>query len=284
MKLVLKTGEIKDVDTSFIHNNQYNTTDGKRVLDSEVKYIIDDIRLGEFYCSSVKQGTYDEVAKAIAEERAKINKCDGCYWFHEHTRIEDECSRQREERMDGGKKIIVENNKTVYKISCAYMPNYHDKCVHDIDEKPVLFREKQDCFFCKYPQGVPDMRPLKEFMIANAEKYGIVPRWSQDKLSIENAFQHNKRFGSYVFEAPYYSDGFELENARNRFIFYLDLENRKFILSDRIGYEVASALTEHRCEYDHEAKAHRSYEAPIKNYDKFAAWLWQIVDDFNVSK
>jgi hypothetical protein len=50
MKLVLNNGEIKEVDTTHIFDNQYNTTDGKRIMDTEVKYIIDDIRLGEFYC------------------------------------------------------------------------------------------------------------------------------------------------------------------------------------------------------------------------------------------
>ena len=68
MKLVLTNGKIKEVDTSFIFDNQYKTTDGERIYDTAVKYIIDDIRLGEFYCSSIKQGTYDEVAQAIAEK------------------------------------------------------------------------------------------------------------------------------------------------------------------------------------------------------------------------
>ena len=280
MQLVLKTGEIKEVDTTFIFNNQYNTTDGKRIHDTEVKYIIDDIRLGEFYCSSVKQGTYDEVAEAIAEERAKINKCEGCWWFHEHTRIKDEC--RRNEVKEGNKKIIDEH--TVYEISCAYIPKYKDKCVHDIDETPKLFREVNDCFFCKYPQGVPDMNPLKEFMIAHADEYGIVPRWSEDKLSIENTFQRSKPFGSYKFEASHWYDCFELENARNRFKFYIDCDNKRFILDNGIGYKVVSTLTEHKCEYDYNTKQHKSYNQPIKNYDKFATWLWQIVDDFNATK
>lgn len=284
MQLVLKTGEIKEVDTTHIFNNQYNTTDGVRVMDNEVKYIIDDIRLGEFYCSRVKQGTYDEVAKAIAEERAKINKCEGCWWFHEYTRVDSECSRKREEIKDGNKKIIVENSKTVYEVSCAYVPKHGGKCVHDIDETHKLFREAQDCFFVKYPQGVPDMKPLKEFMITHADEYGIVPRWSEDKLSIENTFQRSKPFGSYKFEASHWYDCFELENARNRFKFYIDCDNKKFILDNGIGYKVVSTLTEHKCEYDYNTKQHKSYDQPIKNYDKFATWLWQIVDDFNASK
>lgn len=272
MKLVLHNGEIKEVDTTHIYNDQYDTTDGQRIMDEKVKYIIDDIRLGEFYCSSVKQGTYDEVSEAIAEERNKINKCEDCWWLHNYTRIKDEC--QREEIREGNKRIITE--KTVYEISCAYIPEYGKKCVHDIDEKPILFREKNDCFFCKYPQGIPDMKPLKQFMVDNAEKYGIVTRWSDDKLSASNTFQHKKKFGSYIFESPYYSDCFELENARNRFEFYVDFENKKFIVKKYGSYKIWRFLNENK--YDHIRK--KSVLQPITNYDKFATWLWQVVDDF----
>lgn len=275
MKLVLQNGEIKEVDTTFIFSNQYNTTDGKRVMDTEVKYIIDDIRLGEFYCSSVKQGTYDEVAQAIADTRAKIDKCEGCWWFHEHTRVKEECFRK--EVKDGSKKIIDE--RTVYEISCAHKPKYGG-CINDIDEKPILFREKNDCFFCKYPQGIPDMKPLKEFMIANADKYGIVPYWSDQKLSVDNTFTHKKLFGSYKFEASKWGEYFELENARNRFVFFVDCENKKLIVKEHSSYKVRKYLG--TSEYNHETK--KSTYEPIKNYDKFAAWLWQIVDDFNASK
>ena len=275
MQLVLQNGEIKEVDTTHIFNNQYNTTDGKRIMDTEVKYIIDDIRLGEFYCSSVKQGTYDEVAKAIAEKRAQIDKCEGCFWFHEHTRIKDECFRN--EAKEGNKKIIDE--RTVYEISCAHKPKYGDKCVHDIDEMPRLFREVNDCFFCKYPQGIPDVKPLKEFMIANAEKYGIVPYWGDQELSIENRFKHKKIFGSYTFETAY-GGIFELSNARNRFLFYVDCESKKLIVKEWSSYKVRKYLGTN--EYNHEA-GKSTYE-PIKNYEKFAKWLWQIVDDFNATK
>jgi hypothetical protein len=276
MKLVLHNGEIKEVDTSFIFNNQYNTIDGKRVYDTEVKYIIDDIRLGEFYCCSKKQGTYDEVAEAIAEERSKINKCNECWWFHEHNRINDECHRDREEIMDGNKKTVITNEKIVYEISCAYIPKYGEKCVHDIDEKPILFREKQFCFFCEYPEGIPDMKPLRQFMIDNAEKYGIVPYWSDQELSIDNPFTYEKKFGSYKFEAGKWSDYFELENARNHFRFYVDFTNKKFIIKDYSSYKIVKYLSESK--YDHTTK--KSISQPIANYDKFATWFWQIVDDF----
>lgn len=280
MKLVLHNGEIKEVDTSFIFNNQYSTTDGERVYDTKVKYILDDIRLGEFYCGGGKQGTYDEVVQAIADTRAKINKCNECWWFHEHTRIKDECHHNREEIIDGNKKTVITNDKTVYEISCAYVPKYKDKCVHDIDDTPKLFREATQCFFCEYPQGIPDMKPLRQFMIDHADEYGIVPRWAEDKLSIKNTFIHKKPFGSYRFEASHWYDYFELENARNRFKFYVDFANKKYILDDGIGYKIVDKLTEHKCEYDYNTKQHKSYDQPIVNYDKFATWFWQIVDDF----
>ena len=120
------------------------------------------------------------------------------------------------------------------------------------------------------------MRPLKEFMIVNAEEYGIVPYWGDQKLSIDNRFKHNKAFGSYIFETASGSL-FKLSNSRNRFMFYIDLKNKRFILHDGIGYEVRKYLGENV--YNH--TTNKSSYMPIKNYDKFAAWLWQIVDDFN---
>ena len=269
MKLVLHNGEIKEVDTSFIFNNQYDA-DGRRVYDTEVKYIIDDIRLGEFYCCSKKQGTYEEVAEAIAEERSKINKCDECFWFNKYTTIKDECSIEK--IREGNRETIIE--KRVYDISCSHTK--YGGCAHDIEEKPILFREKQFCFFCEYPKGIPDMKPLKQFMIDNAEKYGIVPYWGDQELSINNPFTHEKKFGSYKFEAGRWHDYFELENARNHFRFYVDFANKKFILSDGIGYKVVRYFSESK--YDYTRK--KSISQPITNYDKFATWFWQIVDDF----
>ena len=279
MQLVLHNGEIKEVDTSFIFSNQYNTTDGERIMDTDVKYIADDIRLGEFYCGGGTQGTYDEVAQAIAEERSKINKCNDCWWFHEYTRIEDECHRESKEIIEGNKKTIITNEKTVYEVSCAHT-KYGDKCVHDIDDTPKLFREATQCFFCEYPEGIPDMKPLRQFMIDNAEKYGIVPYWGDQELSIENPFTHEKKFGSYKFEAGRWHDYFELENARNHFRFYVDVEKKQYILCDYSSYKIAKKFIEHKCEYDYKTKEHKSYDEPIKNYDKFAEWFWQIVDDY----
>ena len=276
MKLVLKNGQIKEVDTSVMLSNQYNTTDGNRAYDNEVKHIIDDIRLGEFYWSSVKQGTYDEVAQAIKEERSKIDQCATCRYFNRQTLLRDESGR--EEVIEGNRRIVTE--KSVYEISCGYIPSNGQKCIHDIADKPILFREKYHCFFCEHPQGVPNMSALKMFMCANAEQYAIVPHWSCETLGVNNSFKCGKMFGSYTFEANYHSDFFELSNARNHFRFYVDLENKKFILCDGIGYEIAKDLGVK----DYDWNAHDYVRKPIRGYEKFAKWLWKIVDDFNETK
>ena len=103
-------------------------------------------------------------------------------------------------------------------------------------------------------------------------------------MSINSTFTHKKLFGSYKFAADKWTKYFELGNARNRFKFYIDFANKKFIICDGIGYKVANKLTVRKCEYDYNTKQHKSYDEPIKNYDKFATWIWQIVDNFNANK
>ena len=121
------------------------------------------------------------------------------------------------------------------------------------------------------------MKPLRQFMIDNADKYGIVPYWSDQKLSIENPFTHEKKFGSYKFEAGRWHDYFELENARNHFRFYVDMKNKKFICVEYSSYKIHKYLGVN--EYNHQTRT--SSYMPITNYGKFAEWFWQIVDDFN---
>jgi hypothetical protein len=270
MYLVLKNGKTVEVDTSFVFDNQYNTVDGERIMDTQVQKIINDIRLGEFYCCSKKQGTYEEVVQAIADERSKIDQCEGCFWFHQYNRVES----RKEEHWDRGRKFLTET--TVYEVTCGHKPKYDNRCVHDIHEEPVLFREKNFCFFCEYPEGIPDMKPLKKFMVDNAAKYGIISRWNYEDFNEDSSFLHMSRFGSYTFSSNAHRDGFELDNARNHYRFYVDFHKKKFILVDSIGYKVVDKLC--TSEYNHETRECK--DVPIKNYDKFANWFWQIVDDF----
>jgi hypothetical protein len=63
-------------------------------------------------------------------------------------------------------------------------------------------------------------------------------------------------------------------------VFAIDFNRKKFIIDNGIGYNVVDYLGTD--EYNHNTG--KSHYAPIKNYDKFAKWFWQIVDDFNAQK
>jgi hypothetical protein len=272
MKAIMNDGTIEEIDTSFMFDNQYNTIDGERIHDTDIKQIIDDVRLGEFYCCSKKQGTYEEVQKAIDEERSHIHDCKNCFWYGTVERVKEKC--HKEKTVDGDEEIIVET--TTYKKGCRYVPQYSEKCVYDIKETPKLFRDVQDCFFCKHPEGIPNMTDFIHFMIDNHEKYGIVPYWLEDELSYDTSFKYNKTFGSYAFVKQYYSNSFKLSNARHSFKFIYNFKDRKFILNDGIGYEEVKVFT--TSEYD--CKSQKSYEKPITSFDKFSKWFSEMADDF----
>ena len=277
MKAIMKDGTIVEIDTSFMFNNQYDTIDKKRIHDTQIKQIIDDIRLGEFYCSSVKQGTYEEVQKAIDEERANINQCEKCGYNQIKDIIKKECSTEKIETVD---KLIIKEVR-VYKKECSYKDYYNRgrECRFDIEEKPRLFRETTKCFFCDHPEGVPDMTDFIKFMIGNHEKYEIVPYWEDDVKEFGKDytahFKHKNLFGSYKFEKGWRND-FELSNARNHFRFIYDFKNKTFILTDGIGYEEVKTFT--TSEYD--SKTQKSYKKPITNFDKFNTWFSAMADDY----
>ncbi len=82
MKALLKSGEWVEIDTAYIFNNQYNTVDGKRIFDQDIKRIVDDVRpgLGRCrYCGAIiKRG---EENKHFDEMERR--PCSGCFWERE---------------------------------------------------------------------------------------------------------------------------------------------------------------------------------------------------------
>lgn len=275
MKAYMMNGTIKEIDTSAtVFDNQYITTDGDRIFDTEIKRIEDDIRLGDLYCCSKKQGTYEEVMKAIEEERSHINDCKNCFWYQAKGRVEDKC--HTEHIVDGDEKTIVRT--VVYKYGCKWDTSFRSEktCVHDIDEKPQLFREVTKCFFCDHPEGVPDMTDFVKFMIDNHEKYGIMPYWSDEPISESKSFKYSKKFASYKFEKSAWSNYFNLSNARNHFKFIFDFDTKTFILCDGIGYEEVKRFE--TSTYDFTRK--KSVSMPITGWDKFYKWFMTMVDDY----
>lgn len=280
MKAYMMNGTIKEIDTSAtVFDNQYITTDGDRIFDTEIKRIEDDIRLGDLYCCSKKQGTYEEVMKAIEEERSHINDCKNCFWYQAKGRVEEKCHSER--TMEGDEQTIVQT--TVYKYGCKWnsVVRSAKTCVHDICEKPRLFRDVNDCYFCNHPEGIPDQTEFIKFVIDNCDKYSIVSYWGNgEKLSYRtlhddktgndfldfSPFQHDKEFGSYRFYHSSYAKHFTLENARNKFYFIFDFKNMKYILIDGWHYrETNTFYVNHN---------------PIANWDKFNAWFTEMVKDF----
>lgn len=272
MKAIMNNGTIKEIDTSFMFNNQYNTIDGERIHDTDIKQIIDDVRLGEFYCCSKKQGTYEEVQKAIDEERSHIHDCKNCFWYGTVERVKEKC--HKEKTVDGDEETVVET--TTYKKGCKYIPQYSEKCVYDIEETPKLFREVAKCFFCDHPDGVPDMSDFVSFMVKNHEKYNIVSDWSDEPISESKSFKYNKKFASYKFEKSAWSNYFNLSNARNHFKFIFDFDTKTFILCDGIGYEEVKRFE--TSTYDFTRK--KSVSMPITGWDKFYKWFMTMVDDY----
>lgn len=55
MKALLKSGKWAEIDTRYLFHNQYNTIEGKRIFDSEILRVVDDVR-GEYgkcrYCGA----------------------------------------------------------------------------------------------------------------------------------------------------------------------------------------------------------------------------------------
>lgn len=251
MFAVLRDGGTVEIDTKHMFNNQYNTTEGKRIYDIDIHHIINDKRVG-LYCCSVKQGTYEEVQQAINEERAKIEKCvdcDGkrCFWYQPDERIVDDTHKQ--ERVENGKLIKDSTSHIEWSLKCAHKePSYGGKCAYDIDEEPKLFTEVNDCFFVKYPNGVPDNSEFVKWLQENHEECKIVPYWSSSTLESCSTLKADVKLGSYTLEIrknPISGLYFEISNSRDCVRFAYDFENKKFIELNGNSYKVSSYLHKH---------------------------------------
>ena len=82
MKAYLKNGTICEIDTTYLFDNQYNTTDGKRIFDNEIERIEDDARVNMGKCkwcgAMIKKG---EEEKHFHEKETR--GCGGCFWYRE---------------------------------------------------------------------------------------------------------------------------------------------------------------------------------------------------------
>ena len=272
MYVEMKDGQVLEVDTSTVFEDQYNVIDEdgncKRVFDKDIKRIQNDIRLGEFYIGAGTQGSYEDVLKAIQEKRSKIEKCfdcktqKRCFWYQcsglEHLK------REAVMNEDGSE---IKTEITKYNYACAYKKEYgDDKCSFDIEEKPKLFREVNHCFFCKYPQGVPDNSDFMEFIRKNKEKYWIVRRGDYlDELNFDIA-NHRGYLGSYQFIFDDYwghrNNMFLVKNARETYLFVFDFDNDFYIYKKLHNNSYSTG------------------SLPITAFPKFDKWFRKMVNDY----
>lgn len=257
---------LHEVETKYIFRNQYNTVEGKRLVDTDITRVINDVRLGELYtCETNAVGTYDEIQKIIDCNRNKIGKCFDCktgakcfWWECTRSEVLEAKSKMQE---DGSE---VKTSVTRFSYDCKYIKELSGKCQFDIEDKPILFREKNKCFFCEYPQGLPDNARLRAFMFNNAKDYKLQPYFRDST----NHYRKIQACGSHQFSVyrDYYREWFfELENSRQRIKFCYDLDKDLYVYTSSYSstYEAVRKL-------------------PLAGFDKFDKWFKRIVDDFKV--
>lgn len=279
MIAVMRDGRELEINTNHMFSNQYNTIEGTRIYDTEISHIINDKRIG-LYCCSVKQGTYEEVLDAIKEHRSHIEcclNCDGknkkCFWYLTKERIVNE--KKQEVRYENNKQITDTVSHVEYSMHCQHKDQYDGKCVYDIDEEPKLFAEVNDCFFVKYPNGVPDNSDFIQWLIDNHEETNIISYWGDLTLQNAHTLKFNGKLGSYILKirkSDICGTNFELSNSRDCVRFAYDFDNNKFIVYENFSYKVQNRL-------------HKKFNSKelVTCWDKFEKVWSKLVEDYKAS-
>lgn len=291
MICVTHTYEPWIVEEGFMFGNQYNAfnSEGKkeRIHDAHLCCIFNDKRLKDFYVCSQGQGTYEECKAKIDEYRSHVRQCKNCddngkkcfYWQCTGT-VESDTTTVYDEFTD--REVVTKT--TVYQYGCTYTQRDYcptlSNCTYDIEDEPKLCTDswKKD-YFIQNPDGIPSQMPLRDFLVRHAEEFDIVSRrWSNEPISAQDGFRHEKPFGSYMLEAKYWDDTFELSNARNTFTFRYDMKTHMFILGGHrdLHYSVVRTFTESKYDYN----LQKSIERPIACWDKFIKWWHDVIDTY----
>lgn len=168
MQAQLKNGVWIEIDTAALFNNQYNTTDGRRIFDKDIKAIRDDARAGLGkcrYCGAiVKRG---EEEKHFSEREAR--SCAGCFWYRDKI-ISSETKTEKETTPgENGERITRTIKTTVERLEkkCTYAERGY--CKADCTNKEcraygIEWFTPENTFFLKYPGGfdsIPEVDKLE---------------------------------------------------------------------------------------------------------------------------
>lgn len=205
MKALLKNNTWIEIDTTHLFNDQYNTVDGKRIFDKDIKEIVNDARIGMGKCkccgAMIKKG---EEEKHFLENENKT--CDGCFWYQDK-RVETIKHKPKTtiQEINGEIISITERTETTkYKKVCAYKEKYGDCTNSECRKMGVKWFTPQNTFFLKYPKGVE-----VNTTITKLKMHGFI---------VENGRIHAhfyKKLGSYTLEAILHYENGKAENIES---------------------------------------------------------------------
>lgn len=165
MKALLNNGEWVEIDTSYLFHDQYNTVDGKRIFDREIKKIIDDVRPGLGRCrycgAMVKRGEENKHFE-VMESRP----CSGCWWYSD--RLVSSTKQPPTVEQTTGENGETITRKTVvttskYEKVCTYKEKYGGCTNTECRRMGIDWFTPENTFFLKYPNGfdaIPEVDKL----------------------------------------------------------------------------------------------------------------------------
>lgn len=219
MKALLKDGKTwVEIDASCLFNNQYNTTNGKRIFDEDIIAIRDDNRrnMGKCrYCGALVR--HGEEEKHFQEREA--HTCAGCFWRRERAKSKQTTTGVK---MKGGKRVTVKTTVEELEDVCGYgePSGYKADCTFkECRQYGIEWFTPENTFFLAFPDGLPIIPDIAHF-----EEAGFI--FAGDRFNGE----YKKKIGSYTLKAcPVYEDGkptgvkyFMLSNCRRSFIFRIE--------------------------------------------------------------
>lgn len=242
MKALLKTGMWVEIDTTCLFNDQYNTTDGKRIFDAEIVRIVDDVRsgLGKCrYCGAIVKIGEEELHYAERENKL----CEGCFWYRDAlVGKRDRTTTESEERLADGKVIrqtIITTVET-YERKCSYKNGRTDCTLKECRAYGIEWFTPENTFFLAHPDGFPSCKDL-----VGLEKSGFI--FDKNMLNAE----YKEMIGTYhlIANIEYDSFGFSLDvfafriwNCVRDYTFRYDAEGCLFTYDRTFGWKKVSKL------------------------------------------
>lgn len=234
MFAIMKTGERVEIDTACLFDNQYNTVDGRRIFDKDIKRIENDARVNMGrcrYCGRiVKRG---EEEKHFSEmESQTCENCNGrkCFWWSDKL-IKYERGPETTET------TVNEQGETITTRTTTRIEKWEKRCSYERDTRGATCTLKAHRIY-----GIEWFTPENTFFLKYPGGLETIP--AADKLSVRGftyqygRMEYYKKIGSYQLSAKLNADktGIEYFTIRNSRVYYdFRIENGEFY-TDRYSF------------------------------------------------